>query len=171
MSADEPQHHPQGSHGLLLNPQVSELIHRSSHTTPFPFVILTSHVCRRPEMKVSADLSTTTDTPDNRSTSNEGGGVAEVEAKAKVEPALNRHAGHRKKTRTPTYTDQCFTYGRRRKKYMSIHHHKQGCCWLRTYRRAAQSVKKSLARLSTRGVSSVSVCATATVVRPPLSML
>jgi len=108
-------------------------------------------------MKVSADLSTTTDTPDNRSTSNEGGGVAEVEAKAKVEPALNRHAGHRKKTRTPTYTDQCFTYGRRRKNNMSIHHRKQGRCWLRAYRRAAQSVKKSLARLSTRGVSSVSV--------------
>lgn len=89
-----------GHTAFFYTSKVSELINRSSHTTPFPFVILTSHVCRRPEMKVSADLSTTTDTTlplNDRSTSNKGGGVAE----AKVEPALHRDTEIERKPELP----------------------------------------------------------------------
>jgi len=54
---------------------------------------------------------------------------------------------------------------------MSIYHRKQGCCCLRTRRRAAQSVKSRL--LDSRRVvyCLFLFCATATVVRPPLSIL
>jgi len=89
-----------GHTAFFYTSKVSELINRSSHTTPFPFVILTSHVCRRPEMKVSADLSTTTDTTlplNDRSISNKGGGVAE----AKVEPALHRDTEIERKPELP----------------------------------------------------------------------